>query len=153
MSTPDHAEPDLGSKPDLGSELERRVAELWWALMREAPSDLSRTAASVLARLSGEGPQRVSVLAVSEHVAQPSMSLLLQRLVSRGFVERHEDPSDRRATRIAITPAGERVLRERAQARSSWLRERLARLSDEDRRALGRAVELLDVLIDENGRA
>ena len=138
---------------DLGTELERRVAELWWALMREAPSDLSRTAASVLARLSGDGPQRVSVLAVSEHVAQPSMSLLLQRLVSRGFVERHDDPSDRRASRIAITEAGRRVLKERAEARSRWLQARLARLTDEEQRALERAVSLLDVLIDDNHAA
>jgi DNA-binding MarR family transcriptional regulator len=147
VSTQDPAELDLGA------QLERRVAELWWALMREAPSDLSRTAASVLARLSGDGPQRVSVLAVSEHVAQPSMSLLLQRLVSRGFVERREDPSDRRASRIAITEAGERVLRERAEARSRWLRSRLALLSVEEQRALERAVPLLDVLIDANHAA
>jgi DNA-binding MarR family transcriptional regulator len=137
---------------DLGSQLERRVAELWWALMRESPSDLSRTAASVLARLNGEGPQRVTVLALSEHVAQPSMSLLLQRLVSRGFVERRHDPEDRRASRIAITDAGRQVMTDRAEARSRWLRDRLARLDDTDRGVLRRAVELLDTLLADDPR-
>jgi DNA-binding MarR family transcriptional regulator len=137
---------------DLGSQLERRVADLWWALMRESPSDLSRTAASVLARLSGEGPQRVTVLALSEHVAQPSMSLLLQRLVSRGFVERRHDPEDRRASRIAITDAGRAVMKDRAEARSRWLRDRLARLDDTDRSVLRRAVDLLDTLLADDSR-
>lgn len=115
--------------------------------MRESPSDLSRTAASVLARLSGDGPQRVTVLANCEHVAQPSMSLLVQRLVSRGFVERRDDPDDRRASRIAITDSGRQVMKDRVDARSRWLRERLARLDEEERRLLGRAVDLLDALM------
>jgi DNA-binding MarR family transcriptional regulator len=146
MTAPDTTERDLGSR------LERRIADLWWALMRESPSDLSRTAASVLARLNGEGPQRVTVLAVSEHVAQPSMSLLVQRLVTRGFVERRDDPDDRRASRIAITDAGRQVMQERAQARSGWLRERLARLDDEETRLLGRAVDVLDALMADEPR-
>ncbi len=134
------------SDRDLGSEIERRVAALWSALVRAAPSDLSRTSASVLARLRRDGPQRVTTLAVSEHVAQPSMSVLVQRLVKRGLVARQEDPADRRASRIAITPVGEQVLRDRAEARSRWLRERLSRLREEERALLLQALELFDVL-------
>jgi DNA-binding MarR family transcriptional regulator len=134
---------------DLGLGLERRIASLWWALMREVPSDLSRTAASVLARLKGEGPLRVTTLAASEHVAQPSMSMLVQRLVDRGLVDRLEDPEDRRASRIAITELGKLLLDERAQARSSWLRERLTRLEADERDTLAHALVLLDRLLDD----
>jgi DNA-binding MarR family transcriptional regulator len=141
--------PPEPSELDLGSELERRVAALWSALVRAAPSDLSRTSASVLARLRKEGPQRVTALAASEHVAQPSMSLLVQRLVKRGLVERQDDPLDRRASRIAITPEGAEVLRERAEARSRWLRDRIARLREEDRGLLVQALELFDVLVSD----
>lgn len=100
----------------------------------------------MLARLRRDGPQRVTTLAVSEHVAQPSMSVLVQRLVKRGLVARQEDPADRRASRIAITPVGEQVLRDRAEARSRWLRERLSRLREEERALLLQALELFDVL-------
>jgi DNA-binding MarR family transcriptional regulator len=134
---------------DLGGELEVRIAEVWWALMRQVPSDLSRTSASVLARLAKEGPQRVTMLADYEHVAQPSMSVLVQRLERRGLVARQDDPADRRACRIAITGDGEQVLRDRAEARSRWLRARLERLEDGDRATLARALELLDTLLSD----
>jgi DNA-binding MarR family transcriptional regulator len=132
---------------DLGAELEQRVAGIWWRLTREAPSNLSRTAASVLASLRADGPQRVTSLTAREHVAQPSMSILLRRLCSHGLVERLDDPADKRACRITITPAGAQVLRDRAEARSLWLSSRLERLSAEDRATVLAALKLLDTLL------
>jgi DNA-binding MarR family transcriptional regulator len=140
---PSAPSPDL----DLGAELEQRVAAIWWRLTREVPSNLSRTAASVLASLRQDGPQRVTSLAAREHVAQPSMSVVVRRLCSRGLVERLDDPADKRACRITITPAGAQVLRDRAEARSLWLSSRLERLSAEDRATLLDALKLLDTLM------
>jgi DNA-binding MarR family transcriptional regulator len=120
---------------------------MWWLLTRVLPSDLSRTSASVLAVLREDGPQRVTTLAAHEHIAQPSMSLLLQRLARRGLVERQDDPTDGRACRMAITAAGEQALRDRAEARSRWLRERLAGLDDDERAALLAALAPLDTLM------
>jgi DNA-binding MarR family transcriptional regulator len=134
---------------DLGAELEQRVTQLWWRLSHEVPSDLSRTAASILAMLHTEGPQRVTTLACHEHVAQPSMSLLVQRLERRGLVARADDPDDRRACRIAITAAGEQVLQERADGRSRWLRERLDRLGTDQRTAIFGALTNLDQILDD----
>ncbi|HWF54672.1 MAG TPA: MarR family transcriptional regulator [Solirubrobacteraceae bacterium] len=134
---------------DLSAELEQRITALWWRLTAEAPSDLSRTAASVLATLLHEGPQRVTTLATREHVAQPSMSLLVQRLEKRGLVARTDDPEDRRACRIAITTAGEQTLRGRAEARSRWLSARLQRLDDAERATLVAALAQLDALLED----
>jgi DNA-binding MarR family transcriptional regulator len=138
---------------DLGAELERRVAGIWWRLTCEAPSDLSRTAASVLASLRLDGPQRVTSLAAREHIAQPSMSLILQRLCRRGLVERLADPADKRACRITITPSGAQVLQDRAEARSRWLSSRLERLSTEDRDTVLAALKLLDPLLTDGDTA
>lgn len=132
---------------DLGAALEQRVVGLWWLLTRGLPSDLSRTAASVLATLGLEGPQRVTTLAARESIAQPSMSQLLQRLERKGLVERREDPADRRACRMAITAAGEQAMRSRAQARSAWLDERLQQLPAADRDALAGSLAAFDTLI------
>jgi DNA-binding MarR family transcriptional regulator len=138
---------------DLGTELEQRIGAIWWTLTRAAPSDLSRTAASVLASLRQDGPQRVTTLATREHVAQPSMSDVVRRLCERALVERLEDPADKRVCRVAITPAGEDVLRERAQARSAWLTSRLDHLSAEDQATVVRALELLDTLLTDGDTA
>jgi DNA-binding MarR family transcriptional regulator len=130
----------------LDAALERAITSLWRALNREVPPGLSRTAASVLATLRSDGPRWVTTLAEHEQVAQPSMSVLLQRLERRGLVLRSEDPSDRRACRVAITPEGEEVLRRRAEARAAWLRARLVGLSEEERRTVARTLELLENL-------
>jgi len=132
---------------DIGLALEQRVASLWWLLTRELPNDLSRCAASTIARLRDEGPQRVTTLAAAELIAQPTMSQLVQRLERAGLVERREDPADRRAARIAATEAGERALVERADARARWLGRRVAQLGEDDRRALAAALPALDAVL------
>lgn len=137
------------TESDLGAELELRVSGLWRALTREAPSDLSHTAASVLASLAVDGPQRVTTLAAREHVAQPSMTILLQRLERRGLLLRQPDPADKRACRLAITAAGEQVLRDRARARSQWLNARMKSLQPDQRALIVRALEHLDVILAE----
>jgi DNA-binding MarR family transcriptional regulator len=127
----------------LGELVERVVGELWWRVNSELPSELSRTSASLLRHLSEQGPQRVTALATREKVAQPTMSVIVKRLVVRGLVERRTDPGDRRATLVAITALGAEALRERAQLRSSWFAERLDGLDVAERRALSDAVTKL----------
>lgn len=134
----------------LEAEIERTITALWRALSREVPRGLSRTAASVLATLATEGPQRVTALAEREHVAQPSMTVLLQRLERRALVARSEDPTDRRACRVAITGAGAEVLRARAESRARWLHERLDGLSSEERTSVAQALGLLEHLLTED---
>src|SRR6201996_595698 len=91
---------------ELGHKLERHLAYVWWRLMREAPSGLSRAAASVLVTLRDEGPQRVTALAAHENVTQPTMSTLIRRLERRGLVVRNADAADRRACLVEVTEEG-----------------------------------------------
>ncbi|HEU5430927.1 MAG TPA: winged helix DNA-binding protein, partial [Thermomicrobiales bacterium] len=76
-------------------------------------------------------------------IAQPTASLLVERLTRLGLVERSDDPDDRRRTLVQPTPAGERFL-------TSWrgdvherLAARLAHLSDDDLVALIRGLRAL----------
>lgn len=128
----------------LGARLERRVAFIWWRLMREVPTDLSRAAASVLVTLRDEGPQRVTALAAHENVTQPTMSTLIHRLERRGLVERNVDAADRRASLVAVTEQGRVVMRERERARAQWLAEHLAALEPDQREQVQQALQLLD---------
>lgn len=57
-----------------------------------------------------------------------SPSRLVDRLVSRGLVERHPDPDDRRYVRLRLTADGRRVARQVAEAEQ--------RLYDELRRSI-----------------
>ena len=53
---------------------------------------LSPTASAVLYRLHAEGPVRLTTLAASVEVSQPSMTQLIQRLERKGLVTRLTDP-------------------------------------------------------------
>ena len=131
------------SDAELAVLVERLVGELWFRVNSELPSELSRTAASILKNLREQGAQRVTSLATLEQVAQPTMSVIVKRLCARGLVERRVDPADRRATLVAITPLGLDTLSERAQLRSRWFASRLAGLEGADRRAVAAAVSKL----------
>jgi DNA-binding MarR family transcriptional regulator len=139
----DTYEVEISSDTELAVLVERLVGELWWKVSSELPSELSRTAASILKNLREQGPQRVTFLAASEQVAQPTMSVIIKRLGARGLGERRVDPADRRATLVAITPLGIDTLSERARLRSRWFASRLAGLEGADRRAVAAAVSKL----------
>jgi len=149
---PTHAPACSAESLELGAALEDRVAYLWWQLLRSAGGDLSRTAAAVVAALREEGPLRVTDLAARESVAQPTMTVLINRLEREGLVARTPDPADGRATLVAVTPAGLERLEERARRRAEWLGKRLEALDPERRRALREALAALDELIDPESR-
>ncbi len=110
-----------------------------------------RSEAGILARLE-EAPRRIGALAEAESLAQPTVTLAVQRLEQLALVARRSDPADGRATLISLTPAGHAKLGEVRAAYRAFLRERLARLPDPDLAALARSLtamgDLLDVVQD-----
>jgi DNA-binding MarR family transcriptional regulator len=104
----------------------------------------------VLATLR-ERPHRITELAALEHVAQPTMTVLVSRLEGRGWVERAADPDDRRAVNVTLTRAGAKLLEELVARRTATLAARLAALSEAERQTLARALPLLD-RIAESGK-
>ncbi|MGZ4271026.1 MAG: MarR family winged helix-turn-helix transcriptional regulator [Solirubrobacteraceae bacterium] len=138
------AAPDAAA--DLAPEIERVLARLLVGLFRAEKGELSRTAASVLARVRDEGPQRVTDLATSESVAQPSMTTLVARLVGQGLVTRDPDPDDARAVRVSLTDAGREALARRSARRAAAMEARLEHLSAAERQTLAAALPVLERL-------
>src|SRR6266516_2546135 len=69
-----------------------------------AELDLSFTQLKALCALEADGEERsVKALAESMKVSLPAMSRAVDGLFERGFVEREEDPSDRRMKRVRLT--------------------------------------------------
>lgn len=100
------------------------------------------TAASVLARLDGREPVRLTALAAAEGVSQPSMTQLVQRLERQGLVVRDTDADDRRVSLVAITDAGSALLADRRRARRDTLAELLATLPPADEATLALAMRV-----------
>lgn len=103
---------------------------------------LSITALSCLSRLLREGPLRLTALAASEAVSQPSMSQLVQRLERQGLVSRVSDPEDGRASLVALTPPGRALLADRRDTRHRRVADLLTTLPGEDVAALRLAMNV-----------
>jgi len=122
-------------------------------LMREANAgtfqmiadlDLSFTQLKALSALEGQDEERsLKGLADGLGVSLPTMSRAIDGLYERGFVEREEDPADRRMKRVRLTAAGRAVPRSLNEARLSALGELLGSLQDEEADALGRALAII----------
>lgn len=103
---------------------------------------LAFTSVLVLSLLAAEGPMRLTAVAASEGVSQPSMSQLVQRLERQGLAARVSDGDDGRAALIAITDAGRALMAERQDALSGRMADLLAMLSAEEEAALTLAMHV-----------
>jgi DNA-binding MarR family transcriptional regulator len=104
---------------------------------------LSLTAAATLTTLRRTGPSRLTDLAATEGVSQPSMTALVGRLADSCLVERSTDPADRRVVLISLTPAGADLLDRRRASRAQRLAGPLGALTDDDVRAISTALPAL----------
>jgi DNA-binding MarR family transcriptional regulator len=110
-------------------------------------ADLSASAAYALNRVCREGPIRLTVLAAKEGGSQPSMTQLIQRLERQGLVTRLASPDDGRATLVAITAEGRRLLDDRTRLRRERLAALCATLTSEERYTLWLSARVADPLV------
>jgi DNA-binding MarR family transcriptional regulator len=82
---------------------------------------LSFSQVNVLMRLLHEGKGGVSKIGEEMGVTNAAASQAIDRLVQMGLVERNEDPDDRRAKRLTLTPKGHTVIEKGIKARSKWV--------------------------------
>ena len=94
------------------------------------------------------GRTKMSPLGDELGLSMGAASTLIDRLVTRGLVQRDADPTDRRAVFVCLSPKGEEVLGEALAARRQLLTQVLAPLPDAERAAiigsLGRLADAWD---------
>ena len=130
----------------VASNLLGRAARLTRLLMRSGAHEISRTEVGVLATLS-EGPRRITQLAMTEALAQPTVTQLIDKLEGRGLVARSRSDQDGRVVLVAITAAGAKALETvRALIRAN-MREALADLPDAELIELAHAADTMGSLI------
>jgi DNA-binding MarR family transcriptional regulator len=112
-------------------------------------TDLTPSQASVLARLSKDGPASASGLAAVEGVRPQSMATTVGALARLGLVERRPDPKDGRKQIVSLTgPGRERAEGDRA-ARHAWLAHALdERCTESERQTIVKAMAVLERLIE-----
>lgn len=133
----------MTEQPDLTSVVRALEALSAWARRRN-PSRVSASTIAALHTLERCGPLRITDLADREALTQPGMTVLVHRLEADDLAVRSPDPADKRATLVAITDNGRRLLAQRREVVAA----ELERLEPKWRDALSGAVPAIEALID-----
>lgn len=112
-------------------------------------SGLSPAHLMVLSILLEHGPSRIGQLAQLVPCSQPTATTLVGQLERDGRVRKDPDPTDGRAVRISITALGKEQMISLACGEAELLGDRLAALSDVDRKVIHEAIPLLGKLSDD----
>ena len=103
---------------------------------RHALAELGTQGFHALAVLQVHGPLRVSDVAHRLGVDLSVASRQIASLAAEGYVERREDPHDRRAQLVGVTPSGRKVLSESHRSMVAGFTRVLESWSDDDVNAL-----------------
>jgi len=92
-----------------------------------------------------------SLSEVADHIGLtlPSMSALVDGLVTRNFVIRSTHRHDRRRVDLTLTERGETTLRSARNGTQDYLKERFSRLSDTERGTIVRGMRILRQVFSE----
>lgn len=99
--------------------------------------------ASILDHLDSVEPTSLMDLARHMGVTPSTMSLTLDRLARRGYVERRRDPEDKRRSALRLTEAGERLRRAQSVLEPARVAGMLHTLKPEERAQALRGLALL----------
>jgi DNA-binding MarR family transcriptional regulator len=131
---------------------EETLSEAFWAVTRRLrhrtkvalePWDLSPSLARAVNVLTRCGELRLSALAEHLHIAPRSATEVADDLTRRGLASRRPDPDDRRATLLALTPAGTEAAGAIREARHAESERFFAALTPTDREDLARLLRKL----------
>lgn len=135
---------------EIAGELRPAILRLARNLRRDTES-LGVTAhqATLLAGISNAPGLSLRELARMEGISAPSLSGHVDRLETAGLLRRVRSTDDRRRVGLELTPEGRAILKRVRARRTTWLADRLARLSDAEREDVERALPALHALLEE----
>ena len=111
---------------------------------RLAGTDITSRMLWVLQHLASVGPSTPGELAQASGVKKSTMTELVDRLETKGYVGRMRDKRDARRVFVGLTPSGERRARRTPSVlEDDALRDALARMTADERAALVRGLRAL----------
>jgi DNA-binding MarR family transcriptional regulator len=127
------------------------LARLSRRLRKHELAGLTPTQLAALATVERSGPMRLGDLAAAEGIAPSTLTRLVTALEESDYVRRHADPSDARASTLAITPRGRDTLERLRTQTTLELAASLRLLTLAQRSALAEALPVLELLAEAPG--
>ncbi len=104
---------------------------------------LSFSQVNVLMRLYHGGKCGISEIGERLGITNAAASQAIDRLVNLNLIERTEDPVDRRAKQLALTPTGRSLIEKGFEARRNWISNLTGALNPEQQAQIILALTLL----------
>jgi DNA-binding MarR family transcriptional regulator len=104
---------------------------------------LSMPQFSIMMQLHYRGACGISDISERFEITNAAASQLAEKLVHAGYLERTEDPSDRRARLLALSPKGKGLIEQGINERYRWMNQLTTGLSDEEQRKIAEALAIL----------
>lgn len=104
---------------------------------------LSMPQFSILMQLHHKGACGVSDIGERFDITNAAASQLVDKLVQSGYVERAEDPSDRRAKVLKLTASGQELIERGGHERHRWLDDVVKNLSSDEKDKVNEALVIL----------
>ncbi|MEO8355461.1 MAG: MarR family transcriptional regulator [Chloroflexota bacterium] len=104
---------------------------------------LSMPQFSILMQLHHKGACGMSAISERFDVSAAAASQLVDKLVHAGYIERTEDPNDRRAKLLDLSPKGRELIERGASERYRWMKELTSQLSTQEQEQVAEALSVL----------
>ena len=104
---------------------------------------LSMPQFSILMQLHHKGACGMSAISERFDVSAAAASQLVDKLVHAGYIERTEDPNDRRAKLLDLSPKGRELIEQGASERYRWMKELISQLSPQEQEQVAEALSVL----------
>jgi DNA-binding MarR family transcriptional regulator len=138
---------ESGSVIDV-TRLRVALARLTRRLRKHEMAGLTPTQLAALATIERSGPMRLGDVAAAEGIAPSTLTRLVTALEENAYVRRLPDPSDARASTLAITQRGHDMLERIRSETTQVLAESLRQLTPAQRGALAAALPVLEQLAE-----
>jgi DNA-binding MarR family transcriptional regulator len=106
-------------------------------------TDLSMPQFSILMQLHYQGECGMSDVSERMDISAAAASQLVEKLVISKLIERAEDPNDRRAKQIKLSPKGKEMIVNGIEERYRWVEDMVDGINVEDRQKVGDALTIL----------
>jgi len=134
---------------EIAGELRPALLRLARNLRRETDAlGVTSHQATLLALVDAQPGLSLRELADAEGISAPSLSGHVDRLETAGLLRRVRSQDDRRRVGLELTPDGRAILKRVRARRTTWLADRLAHLSDEDRERVEAALPALRRMLE-----
>ena len=133
---------------ELPARLRLAIVRTARRLRQEAGGELGPATSAALATIERHGPLSPSELADREGLKRPTVTRILGHLEKDALVTRVRDPEDGRSSILSISADGRALLRKLRARKNAYLAQQMGELDTDDARALERAVELLEGMLE-----